>query len=195
MAKVKYGLILKNLTPIEKSKLVSIEAYMGAAGINNRKLRMGNDFWVTIEATYGVKFPRGTPPNLKIIIAHDHIVSLSKDDRKSAQSEGRKAGIPKLKKPHFERFPSKAEKSEFYKSWDWTTLRKEVINEFGPRCQCCGSTPKDKTVSDENVRIVVDHVKPLHYYWSMRLERSNLQVLCQECNMGKGAWDETDHRV
>lgn len=167
---------------------------MGAAGINNRKLRSGNDFWVTMEATYGVKFPRGTPPNLKIIIAHEHISGLSKTDRKSAQDEGRKAGAPNIKKHHFERYPSKAEKAEFYKSWDWNTLRKEVLNELGSRCQCCGSTPDHISISGEKVRIVVDHVKPLHYYWSLRLDRSNLQVLCQECNMGKGAWDETDHR-
>lgn len=44
------------------------------------------------------------------------------------------------------------------------------------------------------MKIVVDHIKPLSKFWHLRLERSNLQVLCDECNMGKGAWDETDHR-
>lgn len=90
--------------------------------------------------------------------------------------------------------PPKSEKAEFYLSWDWRTLRKQVLNEFGSVCQCCGATPQHKDISGRPVRIVVDHIKPLSRYWHLRLERSNLQVLCDECNQGAGAWDETDHR-
>jgi 5-methylcytosine-specific restriction endonuclease McrA len=49
-------------------------------------------------------------------------------------------------------------------------------------------------MSGNQVKIVVDHIKPLHHHWSLRLQKTNLQVLCDECNQGKGAWDETDHR-
>lgn len=85
-------------------------------------------------------------------------------------------------------------KKAFYASWDWRTLRMEVLKEHGHRCQSCGATPNDSTVSGAKVRIVVDHIKPLSKFWNLRLDRTNLQVLCDECNMGKGAWDETDYR-
>jgi len=90
--------------------------------------------------------------------------------------------------------PSKDEKSVFYASWEWRTLRKKVLNEFGAKCQCCGATPDHTDMAGKPVKIVVDHIKPLHHYWNLRLTRSNLQVLCDECNQGAGAWDETDHR-
>jgi 5-methylcytosine-specific restriction endonuclease McrA len=86
---------------------------------------------------------------------------------------------------------SKAQKDEFYKSWEWRTLRIKVLNEFGARCMCCGSTPEHKDMNGKPVKIVVDHIKSLHKHWHLRLKRDNLQVLCDECNQGKAAWDET----
>lgn len=90
--------------------------------------------------------------------------------------------------------PTPAEKDEFYKSWEWRTLRMEVIKQHGRNCQCCGAAPGDLDMSGRAVRIVVDHIKPISKFWGMRLDRSNLQVLCDECNQGKGNWDETDFR-
>ena len=40
----------------------------------------------------------------------------------------------------------------------------------------------------------VDHIKPRKKYPELALDKSNLQVLCEECNHGKGNWDETDWR-
>lgn len=74
------------------------------------------------------------------------------------------------------------------------TLRMEVIKEYGKACQCCGSQPGEMTVAGKPVRIVVDHIKSISRHWHLRLVKTNLQILCDECNMGKGAWDETDHR-
>lgn len=90
--------------------------------------------------------------------------------------------------------PTVAAKDEFYKSWEWRTLRMEVIKQHGRNCQCCGAAPGDLDMSGRAVRIVVDHIKPISKFWGMRLDRSNLQVLCDECNQGKGNWDETDFR-
>lgn len=58
----------------------------------------------------------------------------------------------------------------------------------------CGMEPGDPRVGGGTVKICVDHIKPISKHWELRLEESNLQVLCMECNKGKGAWDETDHR-
>lgn len=90
--------------------------------------------------------------------------------------------------------PSVSTKDQFYKSWEWRTLRMEVLKEHGRACQCCGAEPGMKESSGDPVRICVDHIKPLSKFWHLRLDRTNLQVLCDECNQGKGAWDQTDFR-
>lgn len=76
----------------------------------------------------------------------------------------------------------------FYDSWEWKRLAYDVKMERGRTCECCGTKPSD------GVRIVTDHIKPIRYFWNLRLDRSNLQVLCNDCNMGKGSWDQTDWR-
>lgn len=87
-----------------------------------------------------------------------------------------------------------AVKKEFYRSWEWRTLRMEVLKERGRRCECCGSSPTDVDMAGKPVKICVDHIKSLSKHWHLRLEKTNLQILCDECNQGKGAWDETDWR-
>ena len=72
------------------------------------------------------------------------------------------------------------DKNDFYMSWEWRTLRMDVLNHYGRACMSCGET---------NGKICVDHVKSLHTHWELRLEIENLQVLCDACNMGKGAQD------
>lgn len=90
--------------------------------------------------------------------------------------------------------PSREQKAEFYASWAWRTLRMKILKRYGAVCMCCGAQPGDTGASGLPVRIVVDHIKPLSVHWHLRLDKNNLQVLCDECNQGKGAWDETDHR-
>jgi hypothetical protein len=75
----------------------------------------------------------------------------------------------------------------FYESWDWKRLSFDVKQERGRKCECCGAKAPD-------VRIITDHIKPIRHHWHLRLERSNLQILCDDCNMGKGSRDETDFR-
>ena len=36
-------------------------------------------------------------------------------------------------------------------------------------------------------RLVVDHIRPVRYYWNERLNDSNLQMLCGDCNKEKGS--------
>ena len=89
---------------------------------------------------------------------------------------------------------TKAQKSDFYKSWEWRTLRMEALKDRGSRCECCGATPEHMDMSGLPTKICVDHIQPISLYWHRRLDRTNLQILCDECNQGKGAWDETDWR-
>ena len=90
--------------------------------------------------------------------------------------------------------PSDALKTEFYKSWDWRTLRMQALKIHGAKCQCCGASRSSINMSGENSVICVDHIEPLSKRWDLRLSLSNLQILCDECNMGKGNWDKTDWR-
>jgi len=80
-------------------------------------------------------------------------------------------------------------KTGFFWSREWRTLRYKVLKHYGRRCMCCGATPED------GAAIHVDHIKPRKFYPELELDASNLQVLCEECNFGKGAWDETDWRT
>jgi 5-methylcytosine-specific restriction endonuclease McrA len=77
---------------------------------------------------------------------------------------------------------------EFLRSFEWRTLRYEVIRAYGAQCMACGKTPRDGAM------ICVDHIKPRRKYPELALAFNNLQVLCEECNHGKGNWDETDWR-
>lgn len=76
----------------------------------------------------------------------------------------------------------------FYATKVWQKLRYRTLIHYGRRCMCCGATAKD------GVKIHVDHIKPRSRYPELALEFANLQVLCEPCNMGKGADDETDFR-
>lgn len=77
----------------------------------------------------------------------------------------------------------------FLQSFEWRQLRMIVLKKFGARCQCCGATPKD------GIRIHVDHIQPRRRHPELALTESNLQVLCEVCNHGKGSWDSTDWRA
>lgn len=84
--------------------------------------------------------------------------------------------------------PAENKIRDFYECWEWKRLRYDFLKEKDRRCQCCG------TSADDGVRIVVDHIKPIRFFWDLRLEKSNLQILCDDCNMGKGSRDQTDWR-
>jgi len=77
---------------------------------------------------------------------------------------------------------------EFLMSFEWRKLRMEALKKHGGRCQCCGASPATGAVLN------VDHIKPRRIHPHLALELDNLQVLCHECNHGKGNWDETDWR-
>jgi hypothetical protein len=77
----------------------------------------------------------------------------------------------------------------FLASYEWRRVRMQVLKRDGARCACCGSTPAD------GVKMNVDHIKPRKLYPQLALDLSNLQVLCEVCNHGKGNWDMTDWRT
>ena len=69
--------------------------------------------------------------------------------------------------------------TDFYRSQAWRSLRIEVLAESNRRCVLCGSSP------DNGIKLHVDHIKPRSLYPELALEKSNLQILCEDCNLGK----------
>lgn len=77
---------------------------------------------------------------------------------------------------------------DFLNSKAWKRLRLQALNKHGRKCQCCGSSPATGAVLN------VDHVLPRRLFPQLALHLDNLQVLCCDCNEGKGNWDMTDVR-
>lgn len=80
---------------------------------------------------------------------------------------------------------NKIRKLSFYDSREWRELRYKVIKKHGRSCMACGSVE----------RIHVDHIKPRSKYPELELDINNLQILCEDCNLGKSNIDETDWRT
>ncbi len=121
---------------------------------------------------------------LQVANPHDKVevakaISAKDFDQKQAKKKPLRVAAPA---PANDR---EAQIRAFYASWEWKRLSYDVKIERGRKCECCGAKAPD-------VRIHTDHVKPIRHHWHLRLERSNLQVLCEDCNMGKGSRDETD---
>lgn len=118
---------------------------------------------------------------------------LTKHGSMAAVKRARKKERRKTEKPKYlPGIPSAStlerDIKSFYESWEWKTLSYNVKLNRGRRCECCGAAPPE-------VRIVTDHIKPLRHFWHLRLQEDNLQVLCDDCNMGKGSRDQTDFRA
>jgi 5-methylcytosine-specific restriction endonuclease McrA len=79
---------------------------------------------------------------------------------------------------------SPEEAGDFYHSLEYLEKRYLAIKRSEGKCEACESRES----------IQVDHIKPRSLYPKLELELSNLQVLCQKCNLGKGNTDTTDFR-
>ena len=77
----------------------------------------------------------------------------------------------------------------FLASRAWLDVRYQALKLHGAVCQCCGASRAD------GARIHVDHIKPRSLHPELALSVDNLQVLCGNCNLGKGNRDETDWRI
>ena len=76
----------------------------------------------------------------------------------------------------------------FLQSKAWKRLRLQALEKHGRRCQCCGASPATGAVLN------VDHVMPRRLFPDLALRLDNLQVLCGDCNEGKGNWCMSDFR-
>jgi len=77
---------------------------------------------------------------------------------------------------------------EFFASKEWRELRYRVLSSQGRVCTLCGAT------KESGAMLHVDHIKPRSKFPDLWLEESNLQVLCEDCNLGKSNKYFHDHR-
>jgi hypothetical protein len=113
----------------------------------------------------------------------DHIIGRNKFEKLKSCSVVRKMPAKKPKRSNVY-----VSSNAFLTSYEWRKLRMEALIKYGRRCMCCGATPSTGAVMN------VDHIKPRKRYPELALEINNLQILCHDCNHGKGNWNETDWR-
>lgn len=102
-------------------------------------------------------------------------------------------GLGRAKKPEPKTYGGRRVRTavlgnEFYNTPEWKRLRYRVLQHYGARCMCCGSSAKD------GAKIHVDHIKPKSLYPELSLDFDNCQILCEPCNMGKSNLYENDWR-
>ena len=77
-------------------------------------------------------------------------------------------------------FAATASSKAFYSSTRWLQIRFQAIQKYGRKCFSCGKTPEHGAI------IEIDHIRPRVLYPELAFDVSNMQVLCRECNGGKG---------
>jgi hypothetical protein len=82
---------------------------------------------------------------------------------------------------------SKIEMDDFRRSLQWKQLRYEALKRSRGCCDCCGAR------ATPGKPLHVDHIEPIAAGGEPD-SIANLQVLCADCNEGKGSWDNTDWR-
>ena len=95
---------------------------------------------------------------------------------------------PKIKKSN-KKDKSIKKTDDFYKSQEWLRIRYRVLKKYGGECMACGRSRKR-----HGVIVHVDHILPRSKFPRHELRFENLQILCEDCNLGKGNIDQTDWR-
>jgi 5-methylcytosine-specific restriction endonuclease McrA len=115
---------------------------------------------------------------------------LSASDAEPHENFGdRQKVLPSAMAPRRDLYPSAEALNAFYVSWEWKRLRYAYLEGKPHVCMCCGRRTRDVGGGTH-----VDHIKPVKRYWSLRIKWDNLQILCSDCNQGKGSRYETDWR-
>lgn len=97
--------------------------------------------------------------------------------------------MAKTKKNRKQRRKERLEKMGFYGTREWLQIRVDVLEKYECKCMMCGRSPKK-----HGIVIHVDHIKPISKYPHLKLHLDNLQILCDECNLGKSNRYKTDWR-
>ncbi len=86
--------------------------------------------------------------------------------------------------------PANDRVDDFYRSDEWRAIRFRALKASDGACCLCGRSKRA-----DGVKLHVDHIKPRSRFPELELALSNLQVLCEDCNLGKSNRDTTDWRA
>lgn len=78
----------------------------------------------------------------------------------------------------------------FYSSEAWRALRFDALKAGNGSCNLCGRSNRQ-----HGIILHVDHIKPKSRFPELALDPNNLQILCEDCNLGKSNRDDTDWRT
>lgn len=142
--------------------------------------------FTAINAAMNARYGKGS---VAYAVEHPEILKKWDEHKKSKKAANKsRVGETKPKTPAIRVEGIDVASSEFLQSYAWRKVRMVALKKYGPRCQCCGATPNEGAVMN------VDHIKPRRTHPQLALDVDNLQILCGECNHGKGNWDQTDWR-
>lgn len=196
--KTKYGVDLRNEGREFWKELLSLEAFVGVVVSPTKNADTYDELFKLVHFIYWIAPEPGVSFQDGVRQLRNDVALLPRNKRRALQKTARAKlyGLNRLqiRAVLYGRKEGEGPRADFYQSWDWRTLRMKILKERGRRCECCGASPSHYDARGYPIRICVDHIKPLATHWHLRLDGSNLQVLCDECNQGKGAWDETDWR-
>jgi len=117
-----------------------------------------------------------------------HRRKLARDAAFIAQAEKRMLKH-RGEKPAPPKKTGKQRRWTFYKSAAWLALRAKVYEKYHGKCCLCGRSHRD-----DGVKIHADHIKPRSTHPLLELVEDNIQLLCEDCNLGKSNRYETDWR-
>jgi len=100
-----------------------------------------------------------------------------------AKPENSKIQLPKISRARG--VSSKA----FYASDAWRSIRFTALKAADGCCVLCGRSKRE-----HGIVLHVDHSKPRSLHPELELDRTNLQVLCEDCNLGKSNRCDRDWR-
>lgn len=109
-----------------------------------------------------------------------YLAEFARDNRVFAKDK--KPKEPKSNRAYAAKLRANAD--PFFISREWQALRYRVLRDNDGKCQCCGATAKSS-----GKPLHVDHIQPRSKRPDLALVYSNLQVLCADCNLGKGNTD------
>ncbi len=76
---------------------------------------------------------------------------------------------------------------DFLNSPEWRALAYAAKVLYGTRCMCCGASAVTTVICADHI-----HSRSSRPAWALKM--TNIQILCRECNQGKGSYDFTDFR-
>ncbi|WP_338075709.1 HNH endonuclease signature motif containing protein [Chengkuizengella sediminis] len=82
---------------------------------------------------------------------------------------------------YYDRYMRDKKSKTFYQSKEWRTVRQQALTRDRNLCQHC---LKQRQITPADM---VDHIVPVKVDWSLRLDLSNLQSLCNSCHNKKTA--------